>query len=39
MLHFASYNEFLSEHAGPHHPFAGGLAVILMAAVAVLLFF
>lgn len=39
MLHFPSYNEFLSEHAGPHHPLAGGLAVILMAAVAVLLFF
>ena len=38
MLHFASYNEFLSEHSKSSHPLAGGLVLILMA-VAVLFFF
>jgi hypothetical protein len=38
MLHFASYNGLLSEHSGSRHPLTGGLALILMVAVAVLLF-
>jgi hypothetical protein len=37
MLHFASYNEFLSEQAGSRHPFVGGLVLFLIVAVAILL--
>jgi hypothetical protein len=36
MLHFASYNELLSEHAGSCHPVAGGFALFIIVAAAVI---
>jgi hypothetical protein len=37
MLQFPSYNELLSEQAGTHNPFIGGLGLSLVVALAVFL--
>lgn len=38
MLHFPSYNEFLSEHGGNHHPLIAGLVMFAIVAVGVVFF-